>query len=136
MRVLLDTNVLVSAFATRGLCADLFRSVIAEHDLVVGEVVLDELRRVLTTRFHVPTDKMRELELYLRSYEVIAKPRQQDPIRVRDEADRWVLATAHQANVDVLITGDADLLAVAKQARVRIVTPREFWEGLRKPGAG
>ncbi len=136
MRVLLDTNVLVSAFATRGLCADLFRSVIAEHDLVVGEVVLDELRRVLMKRFHVPTEKVRELEAYLRLYEVVVKPRERDPIRVRDEADRWVLATAHHANVDVLITGDADLLAVAKQARVRIVTPREFWDELRNRGAG
>ncbi|MGQ0715289.1 MAG: putative toxin-antitoxin system toxin component, PIN family [Gemmatimonadaceae bacterium] len=136
MRVLLDTNVLVSAFATRGLCADVFRSVIAQHDLVVGEVVLDELRRVLTARFHAPAEKVRELEVYLRSYEVVAKPPEKDPVGVRDAADRWVLATAHHANVDVLITGDADLLAVAKQVRVRIITSRDFWGELRKPGAG
>jgi predicted nucleic acid-binding protein len=48
VRVCLDTNVLVAAFATRGLCADVLRTVLAEHDLVVGEVILAELRRVLT----------------------------------------------------------------------------------------
>lgn len=40
MRVFLDTNVLVSAFATRGLCADLMRHVLAEHDLITGEVII------------------------------------------------------------------------------------------------
>jgi len=130
--VFLDTNVLVSAFATRGLCADLFRSVIAEHELVLGEVVLQEFRRVLRTRFHMPVEHVRQVESYLRSYEVAPKPTGPDPIRVRDEADRWVLATAHNAEADVLVTGDRDLLSVATHARVRIVTPREFWEQLRK----
>ncbi len=47
MRVFLDTNVLVSAFATRGLSADVFRRALAEHMLLTGEVVLRDLRLVL-----------------------------------------------------------------------------------------
>ena len=54
-----------------------------------------------------------------------------DSIVVRDEADRWVLANARAAAADVLITDDADLLAVADPASLRIVTPREFWSELR-----
>jgi putative PIN family toxin of toxin-antitoxin system len=106
--------------------------VITEHELVLGEVVLEELRRVLTKRFHMPVEQVRQLESYLRSYEVVPKPAELDPIRVRDEADRWVLATAHKAMADVLVTGDQDLLSVAAHARVRIITPRQFWEQLRK----
>jgi len=132
VRVFLDTNVLASAFATRGLCADLFRSVVAEHELVLGEVVLEEFRRVLTIRFRMSKEQVRQIEAYLRSHEIVPKPAERDPIKVRDEADRWVLASAHNARVDVLVTGDSDLLSVADQARVRIVNPREFWEMLRK----
>lgn len=66
MKVFLDTNVLAGAFATRGLCADLFRVVIAEHDLVVGEVVIEELRRVLTAKFRIPADRVAEVEELLR----------------------------------------------------------------------
>jgi len=132
VRVFLDTNVLVSAFATRGLCADLFRSVVAEHELVLGEVVLEEFRRVLTIRFRMSKEQVRQIEAYLRSHEIVPKPAERDPIKVRDEADRWVLASAHNARVDVLVTGDSDLLSVADQARVRIGNPREFWEMLRK----
>ncbi len=43
MRVFLDTNVLVSAFAARGICADLLELVLLEHDLIIGRHVLGEL---------------------------------------------------------------------------------------------
>ena len=47
MRVFLDTNVLVAAYATRGLCEDVFRVILAEHELVVSDTVLAEFERVL-----------------------------------------------------------------------------------------
>ena len=47
MKIALDTNVLVSAVAARGLCADVFNLVLAERQLVVCETVLAEVRRVL-----------------------------------------------------------------------------------------
>ena len=51
MKVFLDTNVLVSAFMARGLCADLFRYVLAEHEVLTGEVSLVEFRRILRHKF-------------------------------------------------------------------------------------
>lgn len=56
MKAFLDTNVLVSAFATRGLCADLFRLALAEHELITTDIVLTELEGVLRERFGIPTD--------------------------------------------------------------------------------
>ena len=132
MRVFFDTNVLVSAVATRGICADLLRLVASDYDLVVGEVVLVELRRVLATRMRLPLERIDEIERFLRGYEVVPPPDAMDPVVVRDEADRWVLANARLAAADVLITGDADLLAVRATAGIHIVTPREFWEQLRR----
>ena len=110
MRVFLYTNVLVSAIATRGICADLLRSVVAEHDLIVGEVLLAELRRVLATKSRVPVERIDEVEAFLRTYEVVAKLQDMDPVVVRDPADRWVLANARMATADIFVTGDADLL--------------------------
>ena len=46
MKVFLDTNVIASATATRGLCADLFRTVIESHDLVVPDCLIVVLKRV------------------------------------------------------------------------------------------
>ena len=74
MRVFLDTNVLVSAFATRGICADVLCVVLAEHTLVTGEVVLRELRRVRRTRIGLPPRAVREIDGFLREYEVVPRP--------------------------------------------------------------
>ncbi|HJO63277.1 MAG TPA: hypothetical protein QF571_10720, partial [Desulfobacterales bacterium] len=51
MRVFLDTNVIVSATATRGLCADMFREVLLSHELIVSEPLLTEVSRVLSAKF-------------------------------------------------------------------------------------
>ena len=131
MRVFLDTNVLVSAFATRGLCADVLRLTLSEHDLVLGTVVVAELRRVLLGKIKLPKAQWSAIEAFLREHEVVARPRKAPSIRVRDASDRWILATAIAAKADVLVTGDRDLLDVAGESPVRILTPREFWALVR-----
>ena len=131
MRVCLDTNVLVAAFATRGLCADVLRTVLAEHDLVVGEVMLTELRRTLATKLKVPSDRIDAVETLLRAVPVIPKPAKPSAVVIRDPADRWILATAVAGAADVLVTGDRDLLAVVADAPIPILAPRAFWELLR-----
>ena len=60
MRVFLDTNVLVSATASRGLCADVFRTAIEFHELVVSEHLFEELTRILRTKFDAPDDLIAE----------------------------------------------------------------------------
>lgn len=74
MKVCLDTNVLVAAVATRGLCADVFRTVLAEHELVIGEVIIAELQRVLTTKFKMPADRVETIEAIFAPFPVLPKP--------------------------------------------------------------
>jgi putative PIN family toxin of toxin-antitoxin system len=131
VRVCLDTNVLVAAFATRGLCSDVLRAVLAEHDLVIGDVILAELRRVLTTKFKVPADRMEIIEAVFAPFPCIAKPAEPGLVSIRDPADRWVFATALAGHADVLVTGDQDLLAVREESPLLILEPRAFWELLR-----
>ncbi|MBK9169134.1 MAG: putative toxin-antitoxin system toxin component, PIN family [Bryobacterales bacterium] len=131
MRIFLDTNVLVAAFATRGLCADVLRTVLAEHQLITGEVVLDELRDVLTRRFQLSPGAVADIVALLRAQEVIAKPSVPSDIPVRDPDDRWILASAVAGRADVLVTGDQDLLAIADQAPLAILSPRSLWDRLR-----
>ncbi len=132
MRVCLDTNVLVAALATRGLCADVLRSVIAEHELVIGDSILVELRRVLTSKFKVPAERVGAIEEIFAPFPVLPRPAAPSDVVVRDPSDRWILATAVAGNADVLVTGDADLLAVHGDVPMQILTPRAFWELLRQ----
>lgn len=132
MRVFLDTNVLVSGFATRGLSADVVRLLLAEHELLVGEVVVEETRRVLTEKFGVPDEKADQIERLLRRRHVEPVPDSDSPVEVRDPDDEVVLASAIAAGAEILVTGDNDLLDVADQVEsLRIITPRTFWEEVR-----
>lgn len=132
MKVFFDTNVLVSAFATRGVCADLLTHALLEHELIVGEVVLIELRRTLRDRFKVPPKTLQEIEATLRSSTVVVRPKKHLNLRIADPDDEWIVASAVAGGADVLVTGDAAVLAVAPRSPVRIVSPRAFWELLRE----
>jgi uncharacterized protein len=133
MKVFADTNFLFSAFATRGLSADVFQLVLAEHQLMTGEFVLNELARVLTGKLNVPERIVRDIEDLLRRHHIEPIPDQPSEVQVRDEDDRWVLESALRAKADVLITGDKDLLDISEKVpQLKIVTPRQFWELVQK----
>lgn len=128
MRVFLDTNVLASAFGTRGLCADVIRLILAEHELVTAEVVIEELRAVLRRKFGVPAQVVREIENFLRGYQVEPRPGELPDLPVRGRADLLVLGSALGAKADILVTGDKELLDLKRSCEgLRIISPREFW---------
>ncbi len=128
MKVFLDTNVLVSGFASRGLCADVIRLVLAEHELVIGEVVLDELERALSRKIKLPPPVISEILAFLESQTLQPRPKTAPKVRLRDEDDLWVLASALAAKADVLVTGDQDLLEARGEVSGLVITdPRGFW---------
>lgn len=131
MKVFFDTNVLIAAFATRGLCADLFAHVLLEHDLVVGEVVLAELRKNLRTKLKLPKKTIDEIEAQLRDGLVVKAPAKHLGLGV-DPDDERVIASAVAGGADVLVTGDAAILKLGKRAPLPIVSPRGLWELLRR----
>ena len=94
MKIFLDTNVIVSALATRGLCADLFHAILAEHELVLGETVLGEVHRVLHRKLRVPTAAVEEIEGHLRGQAKVVRAPEGRRIKGLDKADSAVVAEA------------------------------------------
>lgn len=131
MKVFLDTNVLVSAVATRGLCAEVLHVVLAEHDLILGAHVLVELRRVLQQKIGLEAGAIEAVEAFLRRQGHVVRSEHPPSVKVRDADDSLVLAEAIEAGADVVVTGDRDILAVAAKVPFPIVTPRGFWSLLR-----
>lgn len=133
MKVFADTNFLVSAFATRGLSSDVIQLIMADHELIIGEFVLIELRRVLVSKLKVPESIALDTENLLRQNIIEPLPDTKSKIKVRDEDDRWVLQSAINSDADILITGDKDLLVISDQIeKPKILTPRQFWELVSK----
>ncbi len=134
MKVFLDTNVLVSAFVARGLCADLYRHLLAGHEVQTGEVNLVELNRILRDKIGATTEQISAVESQLRDHTIVPKPLSRPTIRVRDRDDEWVLASAIAGGADMLVTGDQDLLSIAGETSLPVLNPREAWERLRSIG--
>lgn len=126
MRVLLDTNVLISAILFRGLPRSLLdRAIRGELDLVTSPVLLDELEKILTDRFQVPSELAR---LARSELEILAEAVVPDdvPAVSRDPDDDQVLAAAVVGDVEAIVTGDRDLLVLESHRGIAILSPAEF----------
>ena len=137
MRIFLDTNVVVSALATRGICSDILRVIVSEYDLLLSETVLRELGRVLDRKFGVPGAAVQEAEGFLREEAAAVVPggRPRPGVTLRDPDDVAIVNEAVASNADLLVTGDRDLLDVAAELPVVVVSPRGFWALVREMDA-
>ena len=131
MKVFLDTNVLASAAATRGLCADVLREVFASHELFISDQVLAELRRVLRLKFGVVQDLIDDFISLLEQDSISAQPAQLPRIELKDRDDLAIVGAAITAGAEVLVTGDKELLDLSRIANLEILSPRQFWERLK-----
>jgi len=126
MRVVLDTNVLVAAFIARGVCADLFERVIADHELVLSPHLLDEFERMMTAKLRFDQTRVeRALALFRRVGRIVTPEPLEEPV-CRDGDDDAVLALARSASAACLVTGDDDLLVLGRFERIPIISPRAF----------
>nr|VFJ72850.1 MAG: putative toxin-antitoxin system toxin component, PIN family [Candidatus Kentron sp. FW] len=128
MRVFLDTNVLAAAFATRGLCSDLFEEVLKNHDPVLSIAILAELKRVLAKKFGIPDDRIGEILDLLGSSSYISVPGREPSYPITDSDDMSHLCAAENAGCAVFITGDKELQALDPIGAMRVLSPRGFWE--------
>jgi putative PIN family toxin of toxin-antitoxin system len=131
MKVFLDTNVLASAAATRGLCADVLRQVFASHQLFISEQVLKELKTVLRVKFGVNQDLIEDFIWLLQQDTALAQPGQLPRVQLQDKDDLPILGAAIAAGAEVLVTGDKELLDLGHIEDLEILSPRQFWEKLK-----
>jgi putative PIN family toxin of toxin-antitoxin system len=129
LRVVLDTNVLVSGIAYPG---SIPGKIIGAWraggiDIVLSRYIIDEMIRVLPrlSRNPLGPDEIRDLaDSFQFLADIVDPDRAIDP-GLRDGADQPVLATLRASDADYLITGDKDLLALAE--RYPIMSPADFW---------
>lgn len=134
MRVVLDTNVLLSALLSpHGLPDTIYRAWQKDRfDLVTWAVQIDELRRA--SRYAKFKDVLQPHRVgtmvnnMRRSNMLDALPPLPEGIDVNDPNDAFLLAMALAGDADYLVTGDhrAGLLQLGSLGRTRIVTPATF----------
>ena len=127
MKVFLDTNVLASALATRGLCAELFEAVLQSHELLISRPVLKELERVLPAKLGQSKQITTEFIDLLQVYATIVKGTNL-AAPLPDPDDEAIVASALLGKAQVFVTGDKALLGLGSVEGLPVVSPRQFWE--------
>lgn len=129
MRVVLDTNVLVSALLFTGISAELVplwqKGAIT---VLLSREILEEYLRVLAyPKFELSEGEIRGLlEEELLPFVQIIKPGIRVRVVKRDPSDNKFVECAVAGKADVLISGDKALLTIKHYRRVRIQTPAQF----------
>ncbi len=131
MRVVLDTNVLLAAIATHGLCQALVTLVYRDHVVVLSEHILAEVAKHHRGKFKATKRQADAVVATLRANSEIVKPAAVPPGAVRDKDDLPVLGTAISGSAVCIVTGDHELLALETFQGVDILAPRAFYERLR-----
>lgn len=130
LRVVLDTNVLVSGLAYPGSVPGRLIAAWREGgvDVVLSRYILDEFVRVLPRlpKVTLTSHEVQDLSDSLMFMADVVEPSPHEDERLRDATDQPVLATLLAADADYLVTGDKDLLELS--AQYPIVRPRDFWE--------
>ena len=130
MRVLIDTNILISAaLSSTGTPFKAFvKAVTYPNHGLVCEQNIDEMRRIFNRKFPKKISALeRFLSLSLMTLEIVPTPLEghSSEEQIRDVKDRPILRAAIHANADVLLTGDKDFLE-SGVTNPKIMTATDF----------
>ena len=128
MRVMLDTNILISiVIFNSDKLKQMLIKICEKYTLVLSSYIIQELEDVTERKFSNKKNNMEEF-LYKLPYELEYTPSkilEEESVSLRDKKDMPVLYSAITANVDVLITGDRDFEDIDIE-KPEIMTPNDF----------
>ncbi len=131
MRVVFDTNILVSALVFPGGQGEAaLRRIIEQTDqLVLSRPILDELLGVLGRKFARDTEELAHVAVFLTELSVMVAPKRRLRV-VQDEPDNRILECAVAGRAAVIVTGDKLLLALKRYEEIRLLTLRDYLESI------
>ena len=131
MKLVLDSNVIVAAFAGRGLCSSLFELCLDRYTIVISDYIVNEVSKALLNKLKMPLKNVGIIIAFLKEFcTLLAYTKLPDGV-CRDKNDDDIIALAVSNDADYIITGDNDLLVLKKYKNIKIINPREFWTIVR-----
>lgn len=127
MKILFDTNVLVAAFLRGGSSYDVIEQAIHEHEIYYTAFIIGEFRGVFKKKFHYTASVVNEFVVFIKKFFIEGLTAVAIENICRDSEDDQVLADAIINKIDIIITGDKDLLDLKTHKGTRIIHPNEYW---------
>lgn len=127
MKIVFDTNVILSAFLTEGITHRVFNDCVINHEIYISEFIVNELKRVLIRKFDVKAEDIKEFTNFIDSNLNSVKPVNVMPNICRDETDNNILQLADFVKADIIISGDKDLLTLKQFKEIKIISSRDYF---------
>lgn len=127
MRVVFDTNILVSALVFAGGRGEaaLQRILEEQDELVLSKPILDELLGILARKFARDAEELARVAVFLSTVATFVTPRRRLHV-VRDEPDNRILECALTGHARAIVTGDRALLALQDFRGVRLLSLHDY----------
>jgi len=128
VRIVLDANVAIAGAISRGLCEAVVELCLEHHQLVTCKALNNEIETKLIHKIRIPKPVVAEFMAVLKGNALSFEPASIDKSVCRDPNDVMILGLVQPGQVEVIITGDNDLLVLKQYQGAKIMTPRGFWE--------
>ncbi|MFH1904867.1 MAG: putative toxin-antitoxin system toxin component, PIN family [bacterium] len=128
MKLLIDTNVIISGITARGYSFDVIKDAIDKHAVYYTSYLLEEIQRTLSTKFSLSKDVIHFSIFIIKRDLIKGKTASKVENVCRDPDDNQILADALANEIEVIITGDGDLLDLKSYKGIKIISPREYWK--------
>jgi putative PIN family toxin of toxin-antitoxin system len=126
MKIVLDANVIIAAFAARGLCESIMEVCLSGHEIVLSDDLFDEILRNFRLKFKFPANILDNIGELLREHANISIKAPLASDVCRDPDDIKILGLAVASSADYIVTGDKDLLVLKSFQGIPILNPRSF----------
>lgn len=133
MRVVIDTNVVISRFLSpTGTPAQLFEQwQLNAFELVLSEPILAEFQKVLEyqriqARHHMAPEEIAEVINGFRQFAVLVDVKERLVVIEEDPEDDKFLECAVAGSAEVIVSGDAHLLDLKEYRGIQILSPAAF----------
>jgi len=128
MKIIFDTNVLLSALTSQGLSSRVFDICLDKNNIFISDFIINEVSEKLLIKFNIPKVIHKRTIDFLHNSCIKIQPKGSMPEDCRDIEDNNILFLAKHIHADLIITGDKDLLIIEKFNDTRIINPRAFIE--------
>ncbi len=128
MKILFDANVIISGFISQGYTFDVIKDAIFRHELYYTEYLLKEVQKNLSTKFALSDEAATCIIYTIEKHFIKGKTANTVEDVCRDPKDNQVLADAVTNNIEVIVTGDNDLLELKNYKEIKIILPKDYWK--------
>ena len=126
MKIVLDANVIIAAFAARGLCESIMEVCLSDHEILLCDELLEEILKNLRLKIKLSTKIVDDIGDLLMEQVSMIDSVPLSPDICRDPDDIKVLCLAVAGSANYIVTGDKDLLVLKEFQGILILNPRAF----------